>query len=92
MILFLSMRCEILLLYSKYGRKAVWYIRVLGSFFHAYFSRVSAVGHQEQQSNSKSLESKRKRHGYVQTCVMETGIVVDILFFKLHLTIRNSVN
>ena len=27
-----------------------------------------------------------------EICEMETGIAVDILSFKLHLTIRNSVN
>ena len=35
---------------------------------------------------------KKKRHGYVPTCGMGTGIVVDISYCRLHLTIRNSVN
>lgn len=32
------------------------------------------------------------RRGFALTCGMETGIAVDILSCKLHLTIRNSMN
>lgn len=32
------------------------------------------------------------RRGFALTCEMETGIAVDILSCKLHLTIRNSMN
>jgi len=34
---------------------------------------------------------RKKRHGFVLICEMETGTAVDILYYKPHLIIRNSV-
>ena len=48
--------------------------------------------HIEDYLQMVSAEQKEYAEGYVPICEMETGFVVDILCFKLLLTIRNSVN
>lgn len=52
------------------------------------------AAHQRIAENNHIITDfqKKKRRGYVQICEMETGIVVDILYCRLHLTIRNSMN
>ena len=42
--------------------------------------------------NELDKELTRRGHRFLSICEMETGVAVDILSFKLHLTIRNSVN
>jgi retron-type reverse transcriptase len=41
--------------------------------------------------NELDRELTRRGHRFLSICEMETGVAVDILSFKLHLTIRNAV-
>ncbi len=41
--------------------------------------------------NELDKELTRRGHRFLSICEMETGVAVDILSFKLHLTIRTAV-